>query len=72
MGELARAPQKPEGFLDLMGALLADPTEESARAFHDAVRAFRQWADPPEPWNMRFIKDTELAWLDGSPFIGDS
>lgn len=72
MGELARAPQKPEGFLDLLGALLADPTEESARAFHDAVRAFRQWADPPEPWNMRFIKDTELAWLDGTPFIGDS
>lgn len=71
MSELARAPEKPDGLIGLIDALLADPGEESARAFHDAVRDFRQWNDPPEPWNVRFMRDTELAWLDERPYIGD-
>jgi hypothetical protein len=71
MGELSRAPEKPEGLMELIAALLDDPREESARAFHEAVRGFRQWSDPPEPWNVRFMRDTELAWLEGAPHVGD-
>lgn len=72
MGELARAPNKPENLMDLVQALLEDPREETARAFHETVRSFRQWNDPPEPWNLRFIEDTELAWLRGKPHVGDA
>lgn len=72
MAELARAPDKPEGLMDLIQALLDGPREETARAFHEAILAFRQWNDPPEPWNARFIEDTELSWLHGRPYIGDS
>jgi hypothetical protein len=72
MGELARAPQKPAGLLELAQALLVDPREETVRSFHEAIRGFRQWNDPPEPWNVRFMKDTELAWLEGKPYVGDA
>lgn len=72
MGELAHAPDKPDGMMDLIGALMGDPRAETARSFHEAIRAFRQWNDQPEPWNMRFIEDTELSWLHSRPYIGDS
>jgi hypothetical protein len=71
MGELARAPEKPEGLLDLIQALVDDPREETALAFQQAIRGFRQWNDPPEAWNVRFMKDTELAWIEGKPYVGD-
>ena len=70
--ELERAPDKPEGLMPQIHQLLEDTSAEAAQAFHEAIRGFRQWADPPEPWNLRFIKDTELAWVDGRPFVGDA
>jgi len=71
MATLQGAPEKPEGLMELIAALVDDPREETARAFHEAVRGFRQWSEPPEPWNVRFMRDTELAWLEGAPYIGD-
>lgn len=71
LGALARAPHKPEALLELIQALADDPRQETAGAFYEAVRSFRQWNDPPEPWNVRFATDTELAWLDGRPYVGD-
>ncbi len=72
LGELARAPEKPESLMESIQRLLEEPTAENARVFRDAVWGFRQWADPPEPWNLRFIHDTELAWLETRPYIGDA
>ena len=72
LGELERAPDKPENLMDTVHRLLEETSTEAAQTFHEAVRSFRQWADPPEPWNLRFIKETELAWLDHSPYIGDA
>lgn len=72
MAELARTPDKPDGLIDMAQALLEEPNADTARAFHDSVQSFRQWNDPPEPWNVRFIEDTELSWLHGKPYIGDS
>jgi hypothetical protein len=71
MSELARAADKPDRLLDLIEALLVDPGPDTLRAFHDAIAGFRQWNDPPEPWNVRFMVDTELAWLEGAPYVGD-
>lgn len=58
--------------MDTVYRLLEETSTEAAQTLHEAIRSFRQWADPPEPWNLRFIKDTELAWLDGRPYIGDA
>jgi hypothetical protein len=68
---LERAPEKPDGLLELIASLLEDPREETARAFHEAIHGFRNWSEPPEPWNLRFMRDTELSWLDNSPYVGD-
>ncbi|HSP54967.1 MAG TPA: hypothetical protein VLS25_05210, partial [Dehalococcoidia bacterium] len=70
--ELGKAQDKPADLMSLVAALTDEPGQETAQRFHDAIRDFRQWADPPEPWNLRFIHDTELAWLDGRPYIGDA
>ncbi len=71
MGELERAPDKPANLMELLQALLDDPTAENAKAFHDAVIGFRQWDESPELWPVRFVKDTELAWLENRAYIGD-
>jgi hypothetical protein len=72
LGELERAPEKPENLMRLISNLVEEPGAETAYAYREAIRTFRQWADPPEPWNLRFIEDTELAWLAGRPYIGDA
>lgn len=71
MTALKRASAKPENLMDLIDALLEEPTAETAQAFHDAVASFRQWNEPPELWSVRFMKDTELAWLDNRAYVGD-
>lgn len=71
MGELERAPEKPANLIELIGALMEEPTAESARAFHDAIASFRRWSEPSELWPVRFMKDTELAWLEDRAYIGD-
>ena len=69
--ELQCAPEKPENLTGLIGALLSDHTAENARAFCDAVKNFRFWNEAWELPPMRFMIDTELAWLDGRAYVGD-
>lgn len=69
--ELERAPEKPDDLMGLIDALLSDHTVENARAFYDAVKNFRFWNEAWEMPAMRFMKDTELAWLDGRAYVGD-
>jgi len=71
MAELERVPQKPDNLLALIDALLAEPTIENAKAFYLAVRDFQFWNKAMEVWSIRFMKDTELAWLDNRAYIGD-
>jgi predicted nucleotidyltransferase len=71
MMELERAPEKPDSLMALIDALLADHTLENARAFYDAVKDFRFWNEAWEMPAMRFMKDTELAWLDRRAYVGD-
>jgi len=71
MTELERVPEKPENLMGLIDALLTDHTAENAKAFYDAVKDFRFWNEAWELPPMRFMKDTELAWLHGSAYVGD-
>ncbi len=69
--ELRRAPDKPDGIVDLIDVLLERPGPETTRAFYDAVKAFRNWNEAFEAWQTRYMKDTELAWLDHHEYVGD-
>jgi predicted nucleotidyltransferase len=71
MTELRRAPEKPENLIELIEALLEEPSAENAKAFYDAVKGFKFWNEAWEAWQTRYLKDTELAWLDNRAFIGD-
>ena len=71
MTELQRAPDKPANLMELVDALLDEPTAENAKAFYDAVKGFKFWNEAWEAWQVRYLKDTELAWLDNRAFVGD-
>jgi hypothetical protein len=71
MGELGEAPEKPENLMELIDALLEEPGAETARAFYDAVKRFRWWNEATEMWQVRYMRDTELAWLENKACIGD-
>jgi hypothetical protein len=71
MMELDKAVDKPENLMELIRALLEQPSGENAKAFYDAMKAFRLWNDLHEPWFVRFLRDTELAWMEGKAYVGD-
>jgi hypothetical protein len=71
MTELERAPDKPENLMELIRALLEEPSAEKSKAFYDAVKIFRSWNGSTEVWPVRFLKDTELAWMEDKAYIGD-
>jgi predicted nucleotidyltransferase len=71
MTELERAPEKPGNLMELIVALLAEPNGENAKAFYDAIKSFRFWNEAWEAWQVRYMKDTELAWLENRAFVGD-
>jgi hypothetical protein len=71
MDELRAAPEKPENLMELIDALLEEPGAETARAFYDAIKRFRWWNEAAEMWQVCYMRDTELAWLENRPYVGD-
>ncbi len=71
MTELERAREKPENLVGLIDTLLADPSPASAEAFYQAIKDFRFWNEAWEMWQTRYMKDTELAWLENRAWVGD-
>lgn len=71
MTELRRAPDKPDNLMELMDALSEEPSAGNAKALYDAVKGFRPWNESSELWPTRFMKDTELAWMEDRAYVGD-
>jgi hypothetical protein len=65
MTELRRAPYKPDGLMELVDCLLAEPNKTHADAFASTVLNFTAWDQPPESWPVRFMADSEWNWRDG-------
>ena len=63
---LADLPDLPDGFLDLSARLLALPTVEMCEELMALVEDFKDWGIPDEQSLSRFIRDNELAWLNGT------
>jgi hypothetical protein len=70
--DLLNAPDKPENLMELLNAVLESPGRETAKPLYDAVIGFRLWNEALEPYHSRYIRDTELAWLLRTPYIGDA
>jgi predicted nucleotidyltransferase len=70
---VAAAPDRPTALLDDIGALLAAPTAEGIAGVSDAVLAhYSLDLDRlATAWPMHFMRDTELAWMTGTPPIDE-
>ena len=68
---LESAPDKPEGIVELIRSVTAQPTAEGAVAISESVLGFREWPRGGIDWPNHFIHDTEQAWLRDAAAIED-
>jgi hypothetical protein len=71
MSAVAGAEDKPDGLLQMIDALLEAPDGDRIGALYRAIVGFRPWSETGEMWQTRYLKDTELAWLEGREYVGD-
>lgn len=70
MKALENVQEKPNGFIKLIKDLLECPNYENVQNFYDSIKLFMDWK-PKQYWPFTFMRDTELAWIDGKAYIGD-
>lgn len=68
---LEGAPDKPEGFVELLRDAVTAPSAAKAEAIRDAVLGFRDWDRGETDWPNHFIHDTEQAWLRDAAAMED-
>ena len=71
MRELRRAPDKPDGFLDMLDALLKSPTAAKCDALCACVNDFMDLGRHKPGWISRFVMDTEWNWRHGRGPVED-
>jgi hypothetical protein len=68
--ELDRAELKPLGFTSCLNGTLEQKRAENIERLYNLVRDFADWPETKR-WSLRFILDSELGWLSGSPPMSD-
>jgi predicted nucleotidyltransferase len=64
-------PDQPPGLAAAMETVIAQPEPASVGALFELVTRFRDWNVGELGWGARFIVDTELAWMRGTPAIAE-
>lgn len=62
---------KPENLIEIMNKFIEDKSEVNANALYDTIMNFNIWEDESKPWNIQFMLDIELTWLDGFTPVND-
>ena len=68
---LEQAPDTPEGVVELIRQVTAQPTADGARAIRDSVMGFRDWPRGDIDWPNHFIRDTEQSWMRDAAAVED-
>ena len=68
---VAKAPDKPANLLDLVDALVTQPSKAACDALVHCVLGFRDWGVDESKWVPRFFEDVEWTWRVGKPGIAD-
>ena len=63
--------EQPAGLLPAVEAVMAAPDKENVEELFAQVTTWRDWGVADQHWGTKFMLDTELAWLDGRPSVGD-
>ncbi len=69
--ELEQAADKPEGLMEKLDHLLAEPSVENATPVLAAVMNFREWEQPPRGFSGQFMEDSEWPWRRGAASVAD-
>ena len=70
MQTLEKTQDKPGNLMLLIDNILKYRDLENAQSFFESIKNFRKW-ELGEFWAIRFLLDTEWAWIDGKPYVGD-
>ncbi len=70
MNVLEKAPQKPVNLLRLINSLVNYPNSQTAKEFYECIKNFKHWKLQGLP-GTQYMLDTEWAWIEGKPYIGD-
>jgi predicted nucleotidyltransferase len=68
---LRSAPEKPEGLVEMIEDLLAQPSPAGIEAFCTTILNFTDWEVPAESWPVRFMEDAEWGWRTGRFSLDD-
>ncbi|MFL5774999.1 MAG: nucleotidyltransferase domain-containing protein [Chloroflexota bacterium] len=63
--------RQPRALIDAMDAVIDAPDKARVDSLFDLVTTWRDWGVAGQHWAAKFIRDTELAWLDARPPIAD-
>ncbi|MFX1489172.1 MAG: nucleotidyltransferase domain-containing protein [Promethearchaeota archaeon] len=70
MQTLEKASDKPDNLVTLIEILLNDKNSRNAERLYETIKNFTKW-EISEFWAIRFLLDTEWAWIKGEPYVGD-
>lgn len=65
MREFEKAPDKPDGIIDLATRLLRQPSITNAKAFYDSIARYTDWPQPDEGTWQRIHEDSVWNWRNG-------
>lgn len=68
---LEGCPKKPDNLMEVMNQFIDIKSEANANALYDLIMNFHTWENEDKPWNIQFMIDSELTWLDGFTPVGD-
>jgi len=71
MTQLKKAPDKPDGIVELAESLLRDPDRARAHEFRTRILEFAGWNGDEENWLDRVVVEDEWRWLTGTPPLPD-
>lgn len=67
---LQNAPDKPQGLMQHIDALLKDKSAANIQRFYDAVVLHKDWMQgQPVNWSAHFVRDVETNWMRGNEYI---
>jgi hypothetical protein len=68
---LADVRYKPDGIVEQLEQLCAQPTLAGVETFYNTIASFRQWPSNPNGWPVQFMFDSEWNWLTGPTPVDD-
>jgi predicted nucleotidyltransferase len=68
---LESAPEKPEGLMDCINRVLANPSGRNVEAFYVMVKDFQDWGEDPTGLGPQFMLGNGLTWMTDNTPVDD-